>query len=378
MQTSNTVQKPTILVVDDTPVNLQLMQHALAQHYNVQLAGSAQEGLAMLKQGIQPDVILLDVMMPVMDGYEMCTLLKQDPATADIPVLFLSAKNETEDEMRGFACGAVDYITKPSPVAVVRARVKTHLDLKQAKDQLAQRNRALQSEVAVLESGIRALASMNEVLGKDANQRLVRVQGYMSLLSNKLKEQPAFAAQIGKDVLRDKLVKASVLYDIGKIGIPSTILNKPGSLDEEEWAVMQTHAELGGQALQSVISEVVSTVDPRLLQMDQDGNSPLAFLELARDMALSHHEKWDGSGYPLGLSGNDIPACARLMAVADVYDALLSRRAHKAPIERSKVTEMIQHESGKHFDPAVVDAFLALEPVLYELWETHSDAWERH
>lgn len=378
MQTSNTVQKPTILVVDDTPVNLQLMQHALAQHYNVQLAGSAQEGLTMLKQGIQPDVILLDVMMPVMDGYEMCTLLKQDPATAEIPVLFLSAKNETEDEMRGFACGAVDYITKPSPVAVVRARVKTHLDLKQAKDQLAQRNRALQSEVAVLESGIRALASMNEVLGKDANQRLVRVQGYMSLLSNKLKEQPGFAAQIGKDVLRDKLVKASVLYDIGKIGIPSTILNKHGSLDEEEWAVMQTHAELGGQALQSVISEVVSTVDPRLLQMDQDGNSPLAFLELARDMALSHHEKWDGSGYPLGLSGNDIPACARLMAVADVYDALLSRRAHKAPIERSKAAELIQLESGKHFDPAVVDAFLALEPVLYELWETHSDAWERH
>lgn len=378
MPSDTTPHKPTVLVVDDTPVNLQLMQHALGQQYRVVLANSAQEGLDLIHAGTLPDVILLDVMMPVMDGYEMCTLLKQTPLTADIPVLFLTAKSDAQDEMRGFACGAVDYITKPSPVSVVRARVKTHLDLKQAKDQLTHRNRTLQSEVAVLESGIRALASMNEVLGKDASQRLIRVQGYMALLAKHLKDDPTCGEQFQNDLIRDKIVKASVLYDIGKIGIPSQILNKPGPLDEDEWAIMQTHAELGGQALQGVVSEVVSSLEPGLLQLDAQGNSPLAFLELARDMALSHHEHWNGKGYPLGLSGQDIPFCARMVALADSYDAILSRRPYKAPLPRDEALRQIREQSGKQFDPVMVSAFEALEPLMYELWETHSEAWERH
>lgn len=377
MPYTQTAPKPIVLVVDDTPVNLQLMQHALAAQFSVQLAHNAQEGLQLLEDGLRPDIILLDVMMPEMDGYEMCTRLKDNPLTAPIPVLFLTAKNEVEDEVRGFAVGAVDFITKPSPVSVVRARVKTHYELKLAQDALQQRNRILQSEVAVLESGIRALASMNEVLGKDASQRLVRIQGYVTALSDALRTQPGYAEQFGPDWLREKMIKASVLYDIGKIGISNHILDKPGPLDTHEWATMQTHAELGGQALQSVISEVVSSVEPHLLHMDPQGHSPLAFLEMARDMALSHHEKWDGSGYPLGLAGQDIPPCARLVALADVYDALLSRRAHKAPMERDEVAAWIRQESGTRFDPLVVEAFNTLEPALYAIWEHHTESWER-
>ena len=368
--------KARVLVVDDTPASQQLLRMALHRQHEVASVENADEALRWIDDNGVPDAILLDILMPGMDGYELCTALKHNAVTADVPVIFLTAKGDPHDEVKGFSCGAVDYIVKPAPAAVVLARVNTHLELRRTQQLLASANRELEGEVAILESGMRGVATMGAALGKDAHQRLDRIQQFVALLGQQLQRNGVFGTALSPRIL-DKMVKAAVMYDMGKMGIPAHILHKPGALDDAEWAVMRTHAELGGQALQGIINEVQAGVQA---QVTHEGSysGPLAFLELARDMALYHHERWDGDGYPLGLRSHAIPLCARIVAVADVYDALLSRREHKAPWPRDEVVAHLQAQSGTQFDPLVIKAFVEVEPQCYETWLRKTDQAERY
>jgi putative two-component system response regulator len=349
--TNGYMDKPTILVVDDTPDNLSLMSGLLKDLYKVKIANNGERALKVALTGTPPDLILLDIMMPVMDGYETCRHLKSYSETRDIPVIFLTAKAEVEDEMQGFELGAVDYITKPISPPVVLARVQTHLQLKRVRDYLKNQNEFLEAEVqrrtkevvAVQKVTILAMASLAETRDNDTGNHIRRTQFYVKVLAEKLRSHPRFNYFLDDDKTIDLLFKSAPLHDIGKVGIPDHILLKPGRFTPEEFEIMKTHCMLGRDAI--VAAEQRLGID-------------LPFLFFAKEIAYSHQEKWDGTGYPEGLSGDDIPISGRLMAVADVYDALICRRVYKEGMPHDKAVEIIVQSKGTHFDPDVVDAFL--------------------
>ena len=355
----------TILVVDDTPENLALMHALLRDQYRVKVATHGERALELASAAPRPDLILLDIMMPGMDGYEVCRRLKENPATAPIPVLFLTAKSEDTDEEAGLAIGAVDYLTKPIRPAIVLARIRTHLQLRAAAAFLHDRNEYLEEEVrrrtlevqAIQDVTILAMASLAETRDNETGNHIRRTQHYVKVLAEALAQQPRHAAELDEKTIR-LLFKSAPLHDIGKIGIPDAILLKPGPFDADEMAIMKTHAQLGRDAIEQA---------ERQLGMEVD------FLRLAKEIAYSHQEKWDGSGYPQGLAGEAIPLSARLMALADVYDALISRRVYKPPFPHEQAREIICNGRGSHFDPAVVDAFLAQEERFIEIARTFAD-----
>jgi len=359
-------EKPTIFVVDDTPDNLKLMSTLLRDRYKVKVANSGRKALAIAEGDHGLDLILLDVMMPEMDGYEVCRRLKADPNTRDVPIIFLTAKSQSADEEMGLRLGAVDYITKPFSPAVVMARVETHLKLKASADFLRDKAEFLEQEVArrtrevsvIQDVTIQALASLAETRDSDTGNHIRRTQHYVRILAERLQAIPAYAAQLdGPSITR--LMKSAPLHDIGKVGIPDRILLKPGRFEPHEFEIMQKHAALGYTAIE---------------QAEKTLGSPVAFLSCAKEIARSHHEKWDGSGYPDGLAGEDIPLCARLMALADVYDALVSRRVYKDGLAHEKAVEIIRSGRGGHFDPAVVDAFLAVQEQFRDIAARWADA----
>jgi putative two-component system response regulator len=341
----------TILIVDDTPENLLLLSELLQPYYRVRAASSGARALQIAASDPRPDLILLDVMMPEMDGYEVIKQLKANSETAGIPVIFVTALERSQDEEHGLTLGAVDYITKPIRPAIMLARVKAHLELQAAHVWLQNKNTVLEAEVArrmednliVQDISIRALAHLAEIRDPETGNHLRRTQGYVNTLARQLQGHPRFSAFLTEFHIQS-LVKSAPLHDIGKVGIPDHILLKPGKLTPEEWVIMKTHSYLGSLAIQ---------------QAEEDAERPVEFLRLARDIAHYHHEKWDGSGYPEGLSGDAIPLSARLMALADVFDALISRRVYKEPFSIEKSVGIIREGRGSHFDPDVVDAFLA-------------------
>jgi putative two-component system response regulator len=345
----NEERRPTVLVVDDATQNLSLMVGLLCDQYEVRVARNGLQALEIARSTMPPDLILLDVVMPEMDGYTVCRQLKSHPRTADIPVIFLTAKNEVEDEQQGFSLGAADYITKPISAAIMLARVKTHLALKASVDFLRDENVFLEQEVARRTAEVRAvkdativmLASLAETRDNETGNHILRTQHYVRTLAVALQNHPRFA-DVLTDTNIDLLFKSAPLHDIGKVGIPDRILLKPGPLSKEEFEIMKTHTTLGRDA--------IDMAERRL-------GRPVAFLEFAKEIAYSHQEKWDGSGYPQGLSGDDIPLSARLMAVADVYDALISRRVYKPAMPHQDAVDIIMAGRGKHFDPDIVDAF---------------------
>ena len=347
------VAKPTILVVDDTPDNLTLMMELLKGEYTVKLANGGERALKLAAMVPHPDLILLDIMMPGLDGYEVCQRLKANPQTQGIPVVFLTAKSAVEDEKRGLEIGAVDYITKPISPPIVLARVKIHLALKAQADFLRDKSEFLESEVnrrtrevmAIQDVTILAMASLAETRDSDTGNHIRRTQFYVKALAQHLSAQPKFAARLTDNYIQ-MLFKSAPLHDIGKIGIPDRILLKPGRFEPAEFEMMKTHTTLGRDAIEHA---------EELLGMQVE------FLSMAKEIALSHHEKWEGSGYPQGLSGEAIPLSARLMAVADVYDALISRRIYKEGMTHEKAASIIQEGRGSHFDPDLVDAFVALQ-----------------
>jgi len=357
---------PVVLIVDDTPENLTIMNGLLKDAYRTKVANSGERALKLAAAEPKPDLVLLDIMMPGMDGYEVCRRLKADAATHEIPVIFLTAKTQVEDESRGFEVGCVDYITKPISPPIVLARVRTHLALKAAADFLRDKNEYLAAEVArrtkqisvVQDVTIMAMASLAETRDNETGNHIRRTQHYVRVLALELRKHPKFAALLD-DAAIELLFKSAPLHDIGKVGIPDAILLKPGKLTPEEFEVMKAHTTLGRDAIAAAES-----------LLDQ----PVSFLEYAREIAYSHQEKWDGTGYPEGLAGERIPLSARLMAVADVYDALISRRVYKPPYPHEKAMEIIREGRGKHFDPDVLDAFVAIQEACRAIAERYADS----
>jgi len=342
---------PRVLVVDDTPANLSLLANLLNKTYRVQLATSGAKALEIAQRS-PPDLVVLDVMMPEIDGYEVCRRLKADPRTCHVPVLFLTALSRPEDESRGFEVGGADFIHKPFNPATVLARVATQLQVKAWHDALADRNRWLQRELdarmfevdQLRDATLYVMVSFAEFRDEDTGNHVRRTQEYVRTLATWLSQQPDPAYQLDAERI-DQLAKSAPLHDIGKVAIPDGILLKPGRLTDEEFLIMKTHAVRGWELLHRAAQ-----------RMGDDGS---LFLQYAMEIARHHHERWDGSGYPDGLAGTAIPLSARLMAVADVYDALISRRPYKEPMAHEDALRYIREGAGAHFDPAVVQALEA-------------------
>lgn len=308
--------RQTLLLVDDEPANLHVLKHILQDDYRLLFARDGERALELARTE-RPQLILLDVMMPGMTGHEVCAQLKSDPQTSDIPVIFVTALSNVEDEIHGFELGAVDYITKPVSAPIVKARVRTHLSLVRAEVLRQTRLNIVQ-----------ALGMAAEYKDNETGLHVIR----MSHFSRVIALEAGFSADEAEELLH-----AAPMHDVGKIGIPDAILQKPGKLDDAEWQIMQKHPEIGAQII---------------------GEHDASMLQMARRIALGHHEKWDGSGYPAGLAGTDIPIEARIVAIADVFDALTSVRPYKQAWSVEDAVNLIREQSGRHFDPALVDCFL--------------------
>lgn len=360
--------RPTVLIVDDTPENISLINSLLKDRYHTRVATNGERALKAAAQEPRPDVILLDIMMPLIDGYEVCRRLKAEVATRDIPVIFLTARSQVEDEQLGFEVGAVDYITKPISPPLLLARVKTQLTLKAAADFLKDKNTYLESEVTkrthevqvVQDVTILAMASLAETRDQETGNHIRRTQNYVRALAQKLQTHRNFVDCLTDDTI-EMLYKSAPLHDIGKVGIPDTILLKPGKLTPEEFEIMKMHTTLGRKAIMAAEKLI---------------DAPSSFLRCAREIAHYHHEKWDGSGYPEGRAGSAIPVSARLMAVADVYDALISRRVYKVPLPHDQAVAIISEGRGRHFDPDIVDAFLEINAEFAAIADRYADSEE--
>ena len=343
-------QTPTVLVVDDTPDNLVLVSELLGEHYRVKVANSGARALKAAQTDPVPDLVLLDIMMPEMDGYEVCRQLKAAAATRDIPIIFLTARADRDDERLGLELGAVDYITKPMSPPIVLARVQTHQALKATADFLRDKSAYLEREVALRTLEVQALqdvtimamASLAETRDDETGNHIRRTQLYVKALAERLRAHPRFEAVLNTQMI-ELIYKSAPLHDIGKIGIPDHILLKPGKLTDNEFEVVKEHTLLGRKAIEGA---------ERRLGMR------VRFLNVAKDMACCHHERWDGTGYPLCLAGDAIPVPGRLMALADVYDAIISQRIYKSASTHEQACSAIVKGRGTQFDPDVVDAFI--------------------
>ncbi len=335
-----------ILVVDDEPNNLQLLRQILKGKYHISLATSGIQAVELAEK-FEPDLVLLDIMMPDVDGYETCNMLKSSLKTAKIPVIFVTAKTEMEDEKRGFDVGAVDYITKPVSAPIVHARVAAHLALydqqRMFEIQLEQRTSELASSQ---NAAIHMLGEAGHYNDEDTGVHIWRMAAYAA----------AIARAAGWNVTKAKQLQfASPMHDTGKIGIPDAILKKPAKLDQQEWVTMKSHARIGFEILCK-------------------SNTPL--FKVAAEVALFHHEKWDGSGYPKGLKGEAIPQTARIVAIADVFDALTMQRPYKKAWSVDDAFAEIARCRGQHFDPHLVDCFLSIREEILSIrdhWANQED-----
>ncbi|MBF0377859.1 MAG: two-component system response regulator [Desulfamplus sp.] len=337
-------RKSKILVVDDNEFNIHLIASILKDKYTLNVAMNGKDALKSVQQD-KPDIILLDVMMPVMDGYEVCRELKINSNTKDIPVIFLTALSEEEDEMRGLDLGAVDYIVKPINPKLVEKRISNHLALKYHRDNLelmvAERTRMLTLTQDVT---IESLGNLAEYRDQETGGHIKRTKNYVKSLALNINSNQRFKAVLTKDYI-DLLTKSAPLHDIGKVGVPDSILLKPGRLTDEEFEEMKKHTIYG--------RDIIAASEKSLGEE--------SFLTLAREIAYTHHEKWDGSGYPEGTKGDEIPLSGRIMAIADVYDALISKRVYKSPFHHAKALEIIAKGSGTHFDPDIANTFIEHE-----------------
>ena len=343
----NTTKK-TIFLVDDDITNLTIGNNVLEKYYNVVTLNSGRRLIKMLERH-RPDMILLDVDMPEMNGYETITLIKQNEATKNIPVIFLTAKTNSEFELEGLSLGAIDYITKPFSPPLLLKRLEVHLLVESQKSELINFNTNLQGMVqeqtaTVLELQYAVLKTMAVLVdSRDAftGGHIDRTQAYLRILLEGVRESGRYDKEIA-DWDIELILQSSLLHDVGKIAIEDSILRKPGRLTPDEFESIKVHTSFGEKVIESIKANTTQHT----------------FLECARIMAISHHEKWNGSGYPNKLAGTDIPLLGRVLAIADVYDALVSERPYKKPFSHAQSLNIIQEDSGKHFDPGLVEIFL--------------------
>lgn len=342
----------TILVVDDTNENIHILVDLLDE-YEIVVAKDGQKAIDIARS--EPiDLILLDVMMPEMDGYEVCEILKKDDKTEDIPIIFLTAKIEVDDEINGLKLGAADYISKPFDPFLVKQRVKNQLLVKRANDILKEQKKFLETEVQkrtqeiedIQNITINAMTTLAETRDTDTGDHIVRTTKFVEALCKQLAKKECYKKELASENIK-KISQSAALHDIGKIGIPDNILLKPGKLSYEEFDKMKTHSQIGYNALANAEKSIK--------------NSHSSFLHYAKEIARSHHEKYNGQGYPQGLKEKEIPLSARIAALADVYDALVSKRVYKDAMSFDEAIKIIKSERGEHFDPEVVDAFLEIE-----------------
>ncbi|OGT87568.1 MAG: two-component system response regulator [Gammaproteobacteria bacterium RIFOXYA12_FULL_61_12] len=359
--------KPQVVIADDQFENRFILEELLAPHYEVRSFEDGAQVLEGLVQNPAADLFLLDVVMPRMNGYEVCRHLKADPKTRDLPVLFISSLESSSDEEYGLSLGAEDFIHKPFSPPVVLVRIRNHLKLAQNSRELRERNENLEELVrertqevlrkseelvrsshqlaAAQGATITAFCSLAEARDNETGNHIRRTQNYVRALAEGLRHHPRFERELD-DATIQLLFKSAPLHDVGKVAIPDAILLKPGKLTPEEWVIMKTHCQAGHDAILSAEREL--------------GESG-AFMRYAREIALGHHERWDGTGYPNGLAGDAIPLSARLMAAADVYDALISKRVYKPPFSHEQAIGIMRDGRGTHFDPDVLDCLLAIE-----------------
>jgi putative two-component system response regulator len=338
------VERPTILVVDDTPGNIDVLGGVLRGAYKVKAALDGQRALAIAETAPRPDMILLDVMMPGMDGHEVCRRLKANPLTAGIPVIFVTAMSEEQDEEMGLSLGAVDYVTKPISPPIVLARVRTHLALYQQNLELERKVSERTEELGRTRLEIiRRLGRASEFRDNETGLHVIRMSHYSRLIAQGLSVGPVWS---------DLLFNAAPMHDVGKIGVPDMILLKPGPLNDSEWRVMREHPMIGAE----IIGEDVSDV-----------------MRLSREIALGHHEKWDGSGYPTGIAGKEIPLSARIVAIADVFDALTTERPYKPAWLVDDAVAHMTGLAGLHFDPDILPVFLLVLPEILQIKDAYAE-----
>lgn len=344
----NQLAKQRILIVDDVPANIDLLGEALSGNYEITVATSGEDAIKFALKDPFHDLILLDIMMPGIDGYEVCRRLKDSVLTREIPVIFVTAMGEIKDEAKGFQVGGVDYITKPISPSTVRARVRTHLALFDQNRELARKVEERTREVVHTQDvTIHSMAVLAKTRDNETGGHIMRTQHYVKALAEQIMTLEKYRNYLGQSRI-NLLFKSAPLHDIGKVGIADSILLKPGKLTDEEFDEMKNHTNYGHDAI----------VKSKLTLGRENTTS---FLRMARKIAYTHHEKWNGRGYPEGLSGEDIPLSGRLMAIADVYDALISKRVYKPAFTHEKAVSIIIEERGEHFDPELVDGFLEIQ-----------------
>lgn len=353
-----------ILVVDDEPIISQIIARVLRHGNDVTIANSGDQALQLVDDGNEFDLILLDVVMPEMTGHDVIALLKRHPNARDTPVIFLTGRSDQHEEEKGLKLGAVDYIAKPISRPILTVRVETQLALKDARDRLEAQNRLLEQrvrertrEVALTQDvTILSLASLAETRDNETGNHIRRTQTYVQVLAEKLADDGPYAGDLDEHTIT-LFKKSAPLHDIGKVGVPDAVLLKPGKLTPEEFEIIKLHPVHGKTALVEAESILGTT----------------SFLRHAKDIAYYHHEKWDGTGYPEGLAGEAIPLSARLMALADVYDALICKRIYKPAFSDDETVKIIIEGKGTHFDPLIVDAFLAVHQQFVEIAERFAD-----
>ena len=357
------LSKCTVLLVDDTEANIDILVAALDSEYEVSVAMDGESALEAVDSE-PPDIILLDIMMPEMDGYEVCRLLKSNSKTRNIPIIFLTAMSEVQNKTKGFELGAVDYITKPFEILEVKARVKTHLALTLVRRELANQNIILEEKVKertkelsiTQDVIIFSMALMAEYRDPVTGGHIKRTQNYVKALAEHLRHHEKFNNFLSNNTI-ELLYKSAPLHDIGKVAIRDEILLNPGKLLDEGFDKMKKHANYGGDAILAAEKKLGNTL----------------LLRFAREIAYTHHEKWDGTGYPQGLKGDEIPISGRLMAIADVYDAYISKRSYKPPYLHEDAVKLILENKGKHFDPDMVDAFIEIENTFKAIAQKFAD-----
>ncbi len=350
-----------ILIVDDVPLNIKIARRILEPLYNIETACGGTEALELLHSQAHPDIILLDVMMPDMNGYEVLREIQSDSHLKDIPVIFLTSMDDAVNEKEGLELGARDYITKPVNPSILKARVANQIELKMHRDHLeALVTERTQELLITRDVTILSLSSLVETRDKETGQHIIRTQHYLKALALHVQNHPDFQAKLTDENI-ELMFKSAPLHDVGKVGVPDSILMKNGKLTEDEFDRIKCHTIYGWKAFEKAEKELGQN----------------SFFRYVREIAYTHHEKWDGTGYPRGLKGEEIPLSGRLMAVADVYDSLRSKRYYKPAFSHEKTMQIMLKERHTHFDSRLIDALIEIKNTFIHIAKTHRDKSEK-